>query len=387
MVESGRLPRTPLDTDYRGKRILVTGHTGFKGSWLCLWLQEMGAQVFGYSLPPPTTPNLFDIIRLGTRMVHRIGDVRDTEAVQAALDEIRPEVIFHLAAQTIVRQSYESPLETLETNVMGTAHVLESIRRSGRPCAIVAVTSDKCYENRGGVSEYIETDCLGGHDPYSASKGAAEIVISAYRHAYFPVEDFRKHGVALASVRAGNVIGGGDWAKDRIVPDIMRALYQGEPVLVRNPSAVRPWQHVLDALSGYLWLAAQMIRKGSEGFAEAWNFGPVDEEVITVRELVEHVLRSWDGGTWQAREDRGAPPEARHLRLCSHKAVQRLGWRPAYRLEDTVEATAAWYKAGRDRNDMVPFTVGQIGQYILRAQAGDLIWAGRTNQAMKAAEP
>ena len=345
-------------TAFRGRRVLVTGDTGFKGAWLCTWLLELGAEVWGFALPPHTEPSLFAQAELARRLRHVEGDVRDLAALTGVLEASRAEVIFHLAAQALVRPSYASPRETFEVNVMGTVNVLEALRLSGRPCAVVAVTSDKAYEEHAGPAAYREDDPLGGSDPYSASKGAAEIAIASYRRSFF------RHGVALASVRAGNVLGGGDWAEDRIVPDIMRALLRGEPVRLRNPRAVRPWQHVLDALSGYLELGARLLRDGGEGLAEPWNFGPEPGTDLDVESLTERILHAWGGGAplpWHATGEEGGPREAGYLALSIDKAKMRLGWRPTWDVARAVDETVAWY---RDRETPAfERTVMQIRTY------------------------
>jgi CDP-glucose 4,6-dehydratase len=340
---------------FRGRRVLVTGDTGFKGAWLCTWLVELGAEVWGFALPPPTDPSLFGQAELARRVRHVEGDVRDLDAVTGVLEAARPEVVFHLAAQALVRPSYASPRETFEVNLLGTVNVLEALRLSGRPCTVVAVTSDKAYEEHAGPAPYREQDPLGGSDPYSASKGAAEIAIACYRRSFF------RHGVALASVRAGNVIGGGDWAEDRIVPDIVRALLRGEPVRLRNPRAVRPWQHVLDALSGYLLLAGRMLREGAEGLAEPWNFGPEPGTDLDVESLTERILHAWGGGTWHATGEEGGPREAGYLALSIDKAKMRLGWRPTWDVARAVDETVAWYHDGE--TPAFERTVAQIRSY------------------------
>jgi CDP-glucose 4,6-dehydratase len=351
-----------------GRRVLVTGDTGFKGAWLCAWLRELEAEVTGFALPPPTDPSLFQQAGLGGRLRHVEGDVRDLAAVRAVVEASRPELLLHLAAQALVRPSYASPRETFDVNVMGTVNVLEAVRLSGRPCVVLAVTSDKAYEQRPGAATYREEDPLGGSDPYSASKGAAEIAISSYRRSFF------SRGVALASVRAGNVIGGGDWAEHRIVPDIVRALLGGEPVRLRNPQAVRPWQHVLDALSGYLWLSARMLEEGPDGLAEAWNFGPEAGTGLDVESLTERMLQAWGGGTWHASGEEGGPREAHHLALSIDKASARLPWRPTWDVRRAVDETVAWY---RDR-ETPPWerTVGQIRRYTEDARKMGQAWAG-----------
>ena len=376
------LPTTPLSGAFAERRVLVTGHTGFKGAWLCEWLLALGAEVAGLALEPATEPNLFDQLRLAERLDHAIGDIGDADLVARRVEAVRPDYLFHLAAQPLVRESYETPLETLQTNVMGTAHVLDAVRRSGRPCIVVVVTSDKCYENREDERLYTEEDALGGYDVYSASKGAAEVVTSAYRRAFLNPAEYASHGVAVASVRAGNVVGGGDWAADRLVPDIARALAKGEPVDVRNPASIRPWQHVLDALSGYLTIAERITREGAAGYAEAWNFGPGERDTTTVGELVERTLEVWGSGEARMAPQSGAPHEAGLLRLSSEKAEKRLGWRPAFSLDETVDATVRWYKmaadlaAGRGGAATIhEFTTEQIAEYTIRAREAGLPWA------------
>jgi CDP-glucose 4,6-dehydratase len=357
-----------LSQALRGRSVLVTGDTGFKGAWLSAWLLELSAEVTGFALPPPTDPSLFEQAGLARRLRHVDGDVRDLAAVTAVLETSRPAVVLHLAAQALVRPSYASPRETFEVNVLGTVNVLEAVRLSGRPCVVLAVTSDKAYQEREGAAAYREEDPLGGSDPYSASKGAAEIAVASYRRSFF------RHGVALASVRAGNVIGGGDWAQDRIVPDIVRGLLAGEPVRLRNPRAVRPWQHVLDALSGYLWLAARMLRDGAEGLAEPWNFGPEAGTGLDVGTLTERVIRTWGGGTWHTAGEEGGPRETDHLALSIDKAKERLPWRPTWDVARAVDETVAWY---RDRETPAwERTVRQIRLYMDDARKAGQAWAG-----------
>jgi len=348
---------------WAGRRVLVTGHTGFKGSWLSLWLHSLGAEVTGFALPPPTEPSLFDAARIGDAIDHIVGDVRDLAAVQAAVAKARPEVIFHLAAQPLVRLSYEQPVETYATNVMGTVHVLEAARQVPGVQAIVCVTSDKCYENREWIWPYRESDPMGGHDPYSNSKGCAELVTSAYRNSYFS-----SGGPALASVRAGNVIGGGDWAVDRLVPDLVRAFEAGASPLIRSPDSVRPWQHVLEALGGYLLLAGHLLAN-DRSFADAWNFGPSDEDARPVSWIVERMRSAWNeqvggGGAGAALPDSGPKPhEAGLLRLDTSKARAALGWRPALRLEEALDWIVAWHKAVGTGEDARAVTLKQIGDY------------------------
>lgn len=346
---------------YKGKRVLVTGHTGFKGSWLTEWLLMLGSDVTGLSLAPATEPALFDQLGLAGRCDHRLGDIRDRDLVSRVIRQVRPDVVFHLAAQPLVRCSYAQPLETYATNVMGTAHVLEGLRAADWLCAAVMITTDKVYENRETGHAYRESDPLGGYDPYSSSKACAELIIQSYRQSFFnpvrllgsarrtPSQGGAAARVAVASARAGNVIGGGDWAQDRIVPDCIRALAKGETIVVRNPEATRPWQHVLDPLSGYLLLgmrlhealAAKDARLAS--YASSFNFGPDAASNRSVREVVEEVLKHWPGA-WRDGRDPRAPHEAGLLNLATAKAAQVLDWRPRWDFRSAVEATVSWYR-------------------------------------------
>jgi len=357
-----------LRAAYAGRRVLLTGHTGFKGGWLALWLHELGAVVTGYALEPDTDPALFADIAGAELCRHIVGDVRDLAHLSEVVRDTQPDVVFHLAAQALVRASYEQPLETLATNVMGTANLLEAIRASGRPCAVVIVTSDKCYENREWVYGYREIDPMGGHDPYSASKGAAELVVSSYRRSFFPPARLEQHGVAVATARAGNVIGGGDWARDRLVPDIMRALAAGQAVPVRNPHAVRPWQHVLEPLSGYLLLGTRLLaRDGAAPYCEAWNFGPGVENSQPVKDLVEGLIEAWGAGTWDDVHDPAGSHEAGMLRLSIDKACHRLGWAPRWGFRESIERTAAWYRArqrGLSAGALRALSLEQINDYV-----------------------
>jgi len=364
------IPRLP--EVYSGRRVLVTGHTGFKGAWLVAWLRELGAQVSGFSLPAES-PSAFDDLALKELCIHQTGDLRDSARVTQLIAETRPEVIFHLAAQALVRVSYARPVETLATNVMGTAHLLEAVRVGRRPCAVVVVTSDKCYENREWDYAYREDDPMGGHDVYSMSKGAAELVVGSYRRSFFPPERLAEHGVALASARAGNVIGGGDWARDRIVPDIVRALSASQSVAVRNQASVRPWQHVLEPLGGYLLLGASLLGAGSapaSTFCEPWNFGPTPTSTRTVGDLVKSFIAAWGAGAWQATPETGEPHEAKLLRLAIDKASGRLGWAPRWTFEETVANTAVWYRARVEKKDLRQLTARQIRDYSEAAQVG-----------------
>jgi CDP-glucose 4,6-dehydratase len=346
---------------WQGKRVFVTGHTGFKGSWLSLWLQWLGAEVVGFALPPPTDPNLFELARVGAGMASVIGDIRDCSVLSAELAKHRPEIVFHLAAQPLVRLSYEQPIETYATNVMGTVHLLEAIRRAGTVRAVVNVTSDKCYLNREWQWGYRENEPMGGNDPYSSSKGCAELVTSAYRDSFFGKSDGRS-GTALASARAGNVIGGGDWAADRLIPDIMRAFIAGNRAVVRNPRAIRPWQHVLESLSGYLTLAENLWHGGA-AFAEAWNFGPDDSDARPVLWVMERIAAAWErADAWTVQEQQ-SHHEATYLKLDSSKARARLGWRPRWPLERGLRAVNDWYMAYQSGRDVALITLDQIKQY------------------------
>jgi len=322
---------------FGGRRVLVTGHTGFKGSWLLSLLQSCGAEVTGYALEAEE-PSMFRALGLGGSCESVIADVHDADRLTEVVDASRPDFVFHLAAQPLVLASYEDPLATISTNVMGTANLLEALRRAGRPCAVVIVTTDKCYENQESVDGYRESDRLGGYDLYSTSKAAAELLTAAYRRSFFSNGEIR-----VATARAGNVIGGGDWTRDRVVPDCIRALRQGEPVFVRNPQSVRPWQHVLDALAGYVALAERLAGPRGISFCEAWNFGPSDE-ARSVKEIVEAIIAEWGSGTWRT-EPREQPHETHVLRLSIEKAQARLGWRPRWNFATAVARSVEWYKA------------------------------------------
>lgn len=343
---------------WRGKRVLLTGHTGFKGSWLSLWLQSLGADLQGLALEPPTTPNLFSEAGVAAGMQSAIGDIRDYDAVLAVMEAFRPEIIIHMAAQPLVRLSYQEPVATYATNVMGTIHVLEAARKVGGVKAIVNVTTDKCYENKEWLWGYREDEPMGGHDPYSNSKGCAELVTSAYRRSFF-----EQSGVALASARAGNVIGGGDWASDRLVPDILRAFESNQPVVIRNPHSTRPWQHVLEPLSGYLTLAQKLYTEG-QAWAEGWNFGPHDDDARPVQWIVEAMVESWGGqATWQLDTNQNHPHEANYLKLDISKAKSRLDWRPRWELAAALKHITTWHKAWLAKEDVKQLCLDQIHQY------------------------
>ncbi len=334
-----------LTSAFARRRVLVTGHTGFKGSWLAIWLHRLGAQVVGYALPPPTQPSNFLASHVdGVLTAHYEGDIQDPQLVADVLRREQPEVVFHLAAQPLVRRAYQSPRHTFSVNVLGTACLLDAVRTLERPCVVVVVTSDKCYENEEHIWGCRECDPMGGHDPYSASKGAAELLVSSYRRSFFPTDGLHEHGIQLASVRAGNVIGGGDWAADRIVPDTIRALVSGVSVPVRSPHAQRPWQHVLEPLSGYLSLAANMLQQPSKGWCGGWNFGPSPESEIPVWQVVDRLIRAWGSGTWQDCSAADRPHESRVLHLSIDKAVREMNWRPCWQVSEALHRTAVWYR-------------------------------------------
>ena len=342
---------------WRGKRVFLTGHTGFKGSWLSLWLESLGSEVTGFSLAPPTTPNLFEVANVARGMTSYISDIRDLSSLQKAMQEAKPEIVIHMAAQPLVRKSYSDPVETYATNVMGTVNLLESVRQTPSVKAVVVVTTDKCYENKEWPWGYRETEPMGGYDPYSSSKGCAELITAAYRRSFF-----QQHDIGVASARAGNVIGGGDWAADRLVPDILRAFEANQPVTIRNPIATRPWQHVLEPLSGYLMLAEHLYTQG-QAYGEGWNFGPNDDDAKPGQWIVEHMVNSWgNGASWQ--QDGGVHPhEANYLKLDISKAKARLGWQPRWPLAATLELITTWHQAFLAKADMKKLCLAQIQQY------------------------
>jgi CDP-glucose 4,6-dehydratase len=347
---------------WRRRRIFLTGHTGFKGSWLSLWLQSLDVELSGLALAPDTQPSLFDVARVGSGMTSTIGDIRELHVVRTAMQAAKPDVVFHLAAQPLVRESYRTPVETFATNVMGTVNVLESVRQCPSVKAVVVITSDKSYENREWPWGYRESDAMGGSDPYSASKGCAELVTAAYRRSFFGGAQTSRHPALVATARAGNVIGGGDWAEDRIVPDIVRAARSGMPVKIRNPYAVRPWQHVLEPLHGYLVLAERLLG-GDARFADAWNFGPFEADALPVGKLVEKMRASWPGMPVPERDDASHPHEAHYLRLDWAKARDDLGWVPRWRIDEAVARTAAWYRRHLEGVDARQLVLEQIEEY------------------------
>lgn len=374
----------PFFDFFKDKKVLVTGDTGFKGSWLSLWLDLLGADVYGIALEPNTTPSNFEILQLNKRIKHQTVDIRNADLLSEMVAKIKPQVVFHLAAQSLVRLSYEMPIETLETNFMGSANLFQAIRQldysPNLPCTVVAITSDKCYENREIFSGYREEEPMGGYDIYSMSKGAMELLVSSWRRSFANPKAWQTHGVSLASARAGNVIGGGDWSKDRIVVDCMNALAQNEPIGVRNPKAVRPWQHLLEPLSGYMQLAAEMGTASGkrEELLSAFNFGPGRESECTVEELVETALKYWPG-KWEHLKEFNAVHEANFLKLATDKAWHTLQWQPTLNFEKCVENTVLWYKKANesdyDSQKMIDFTVSQINEYIAAAAEKKLRWA------------
>ena len=360
-----------FDNIYNNKRVLITGHTGFKGSWLALWLSQLGAELTGYSLQPPTNPNHFSLLDVDIDSI--IGDVRDAEKVRRVFKERQPEIVFHLAAQPIVRLSYTDPVETFSSNIMGTVNVLQGSRESESVRAVVNVTSDKCYENTEGAGGYREVDRLGGYDPYSASKGCSEIITSCWRNSFFNPNSYSvSHSTLLASARAGNVIGGGDWGVDRLVPDIMRAVSNNEKVMIRNPNSTRPWQHVLEPLSGYL-LLGQKLLEGEKEFSDAWNFGPTDDRGVTVREIVSTMKNAWSRVDHEMDINTGHPHEANVLTLDSSKAQNKLQWVPVWDGKTAVEKTALWYRAFYEVGEVI--SIEDLKSYCADAKRKHVQWA------------
>lgn len=354
---------------YRNKTVLVTGHTGFKGSWLSFWLNKMGADVVGYSLGVPTNPNHFELLNLDVTSI--IGDIRNEKKLEHTFAKYKPEIVFHLAAQPLVRLSYENPLDTYETNVIGTLKILETCRKH-KVKAIVNVTSDKCYENKEWIWGYRETDPMGGYDPYSSSKACAELLTNSYRNSYFNPQEYKKsHNTLLASCRAGNVIGGGDWANDRLMTDIMLSVSQGKKVSIRNPNSTRPWQHVLESLSGYLHVGQKLL-EGNTEFAESWNFGPNNEESITVKEVVENIKKYWDKINYEINQDPNQLHEANLLKLDCSKARTKLKWNCVWNSTDAFEKTVKWYKNYYEKGKIE--TKENLESYIIDAKNKNIEW-------------
>lgn len=365
-----------FDGIFKGKTVLVTGHTGFKGSWLSLWLISLGADVIGYSLPPPTKPSLFLAAKLNEHITHIIGDVRDAVNVDKVIRKYKPDMIFHLAAQPLVRYSYKEPMITFETNVMGTVNILEAVRHVDNIRSCIIVTSDKCYDNKGQIYPYRENDSLGGYDPYSSSKACTELVVAGYRSSFFFNSNVKSE-TGLSTVRAGNVIGGGDWALDRIVPDTIQSLVKNEQVPVRNPNAIRPWQHVLEPLAGYLTLSTKLWQD-SQKYSSAWNFGPDNTGNITVRELVEKIIARWGCGSWLdlSGDNKNEPHEANYLKLDCTKAGNLLNWYPVYDVSETVNVTTDWYHQYHlvNSTDILLFTLRQIDAYVEKGRRIGAVW-------------
>lgn len=358
-----------LERTFNGKTVFVTGHTGFIGSWLCLWLRSLGARIVGYSLEPPTHPSLFEILKLEKEITYVIGNVQDISFLQEFMSKHRPDMVFHLAAQSLVRASYSKPVETFQTNIMGTINLLESIRNAPSVKTCIIMTSDKCYENRGISHGYKESDPMGGHDPYSASKGATELVTSSYKRSFFDKNHAGNHSVAVSTIRAGNVIGGGDWADDRIVPDCIRSLASGKSITIRNPNSVRPWQYVLEPVLGILLLVLQMS-KNPDGFSQAWNFGPlISDKLTTVTDLVNQIISEWGSGEWtDASKDSNASHEAELLVLDPTKAIESLGWLPTYSIKEAIHETVSWYKLNLEgKTNMREFSLNQIQNYLSKS--------------------
>ena len=348
---------------WKGKKIFITGNTGFKGSWLSMWLESLEAQVTGYSLPPPTKPNLFESARVSNEINYIEGDVRDLDRLKSAIADNEPDVIIHMAAQPLVRHSYRYPLDTYSTNVMGTVNLLEAVREIKSAKVVVIVTSDKCYENKEWLHGYRENDSMGGHDPYSSSKGCAELITSAYRSSYFSTECSPAAGIAVASVRAGNVIGGGDWSEDRLVPDIIKAVVNHHPVIIRNPNSIRPWQYVLDPIQGYLSLIKKLWDNGPE-FAGGWNFGPGGDDAKPVSYMVDMMVKLWGGDArWELDSNTEHPHEARYLKLDCSKARTMLSWNPKLNLEMALEWTVEWYHNFHQKANMRNYTEREIMRY------------------------
>lgn len=348
---------------FRGKKVLVTGHTGFKGSWLSLWLKELGATVIGYSLAPQTEHDNFVVTNLQSEVIDIRGDIRDSQKLNEVFQKYEPEIVFHLAAQPLVNYSYSHPKETYDVNVMGTLNVLEAVRINDSVKVCIMVTSDKCYENKEWVWGYREHDAMGGHDPYSSSKGCCELLISSYRNSYFPEDKYKQHQKLIASVRAGNVIGGGDWSANRIIPDCIRALENKEKIMIRNPKAVRPWQHVLEPLSGYLLLTEKLITEGAR-FSGAWNFGPKQGSLVPVEEVVTRIIKSWGSGSWDViSSQKERLHETTLLNLDTSKSKFKLNWSPRWSIGQTLDYTVEWYKNYKTHPDMRALCLNQIKQY------------------------
>jgi CDP-glucose 4,6-dehydratase len=350
---------------WAGKRVFLTGHTGFKGSWLSLWLQSLGAEVTGYALKPPTSPNLFEIANVEKGIHSIIGDIRDLDHLKKAMKEANPDILIHMAAQPLVRYSYSNPVETYETNVMGTVHVLEAARENKNIKAILIVTSDKCYDNKEMDRGYREDEPMGGFDPYSNSKGCAELVSMAYRNSFFNIDKYQAHGVALATARAGNVIGGGDWAEDRLIPDFMRAIEAKRKVSIRNPHAIRPWQHVLEPIKGYLMLCQKLYENGPN-FSQSFNFGPDEKDAKNVEWIAGHLVKTWgEGAAYEIASNASSLHEAHFLKLDCTKARTQLSWQPKWNINKALDEICAWHKAHINGEDMYKYSLNVIKMYAI----------------------
>ena len=365
---------------FKNKTVLVTGHTGFMGSWLSFWLEYLGANVIGLSLKPTTSPSLFEILKLSQKVENIFGDIRNKEIVCEVFEKYKPEIVFHLAAQSLVRVSYNEPVDTFETNVMGTVNILDSIRKTKETSIGIIMTSDKCYENELNNKPHIESDPMGGIDPYSASKGAAELITSSYRNSFFSSEN-NDQNTKIASIRAGNIIGGGDWAKDRIIPDTIRAITEKNDVFLRNPKSVRPWQHVLEPISGMFWLSARMYQ-GENSLDEAWNFGPDNEnKFFSVKEIVEMMVSKWESETnIEIINNPDEPFESKILKIDPSKASSILEWKNVYSVEEAIGETVSWYKTFYENPEIIEKeTIQEINNYIFRANENNLIWSRKEN--------
>ncbi|MBP2665399.1 MAG: CDP-glucose 4,6-dehydratase [Firmicutes bacterium] len=347
---------------WQGKKVFITGHTGFKGSWLCLWLHSLGAEVTGYALPPPTQPSLYELGRIDGLVNSVIGDVRDAAALKQALIKAQPEIVIHMAAQALVRESYKNPADTYATNVMGTVHLLEAVRACSTVKAVVNVTTDKCYENKEWIWGYRENEPMGGYDPYSNSKACSELVTASYQSSFFNPDEYASHGVGIASARAGNVIGGGDWATDRLIPDCISALLGNEPIRIRNPNSIRPWQHVLEPLGGYLSLAQQLYEAGP-AFAAGWNFGPNDQDAKPVEWIVQKLCDTWGKDSAYVIDEGPHPHEANYLKLDCSKARHLLGWQPRWSLDTALVKIVEWVRAYQRQEDLREVCFRQIREY------------------------
>ena len=348
---------------FSNKKVLITGNTGFKGSWLSIWLKKLGVELIGFSKDIPTKPSIFELAKVSEGMTSIIGDINDFSLIQKVIEKNKPEIVIHMAAQSLVRRSYENPIETFATNVMGTANLLQSINTTRNTKVVINVTSDKCYENSGAETIFSEDSPMGGYDPYSSSKGCAELVTSAFRDSFFNLKEFDTHGCSLSSVRSGNVIGGGDWAKDRLIPDIMNSISKRIPTQIRNTRSIRPWQFVLEPLFGYLILAQRMWEEGKE-FSEPWNFGPDETDCKSVKWKLEKISKEWDDGFSWKEDTRDNPHEAEMLKLDCNKAKKRLGWKTKLDVNETIEWTVNWYKEYFKNSDMKEYTENQIDKFM-----------------------